>query len=55
MERVISIDHYTPRCREAAARSVRLRHRRAADERCERGGLLRRCRPMEPGATRRPD
>jgi hypothetical protein len=53
MERIIGIDHYTPRCRRVTAGSERLRHRRAADKRCERGGLLRQCRPVEPGRERR--
>jgi hypothetical protein len=55
MERVISIDQYTPRRREAAVRSERLRQRRAAYERCERAGLLRQCRPVEPGREGRLD
>jgi hypothetical protein len=53
MERVIGIDH--PGCwtRTGAQRAEeRLRHRLAAQERCVRAGLLRRCTPVSPGAIR---
>ena len=52
MERVIGIDHQGGWSHEEAVRAERLRHRRAAEERCVRAGLLRRCTPVAPAATR---
>jgi hypothetical protein len=53
MERVIGIDHLGGWTRAGALRDEeRLRHRRAAQERCARAGLLRRCSPVSPGAIR---
>ena len=43
MDRIISIDHLGGWSRDETMKAERLRHRRAADERCERAGLLRRC------------
>ncbi len=51
MDRVIGIYHESGRIRDDAGRAARLRHRRAAEERCVRAGLLRRCTPGEPGAA----
>jgi hypothetical protein len=48
MERVIGIEHQGGWAREQA-RAERLRHRRAAADRCVRGGLMRLCRPDTPG------
>jgi len=52
MERIIGMEHQGGRVRTEQVRAERLRHRRAADQRCVRGGLLRQCRPVEPGRTR---
>ena len=52
MERIIGIEHQGDRVRDEQMRAERLRHRRAADRRCVRGGLLRQCRPVEPGRTK---
>jgi hypothetical protein len=51
MERVISIEHRGVWTRDEHARADRLRDRRAAEERCERTGLLRRCSPVPPGTA----
>ena len=51
MERIVSIDHQGGWTRDDTVRAERLRHRRAAAERCVREGLLRRCAPVPPGAT----
>ena len=51
MERIIGIDHLGGWTREDTVKAERLRHRRAAAERCERAGLLRRCAPVPPAAT----
>ena len=51
MERVIGLDHQGGWSRDEALRAERLRHRRAAEERCVRAGLLRRCSPVAPGPT----
>jgi len=48
MERIISIEHIAGPARAADVRSERLRHRRAAQERCVRAGLLRHCTPVPP-------
>ena len=53
MERVIGIDHMGGWSRDEHMKAERLRHRRAADARCERAGLLRRCTPVPPGTVRR--
>ncbi len=49
MERIVSIDHIGGSARDEPVRAERLRHRRAAEERCVRAGLLRRCAPVPPG------
>ena len=51
MDRVIGMEHQSGSIREDVLRAERLRHRRAADERCVRAGLLRRCTPVAPGAA----
>jgi hypothetical protein len=48
MERIVSIDRVGDRACDEASRSERLRHRRAAQERCVRAGLLRLCTPAPP-------
>lgn len=48
MDRTVSIDHTAGSARDENTRAERLRHRRAADERCVRAGLLRRCTPVPP-------
>jgi hypothetical protein len=53
MERIIGIEHQGSWFRDERMKAERLRHRRASDERCERAGLLRQCRPVEPGRERR--
>ncbi len=55
MDRIGSIDHIADSAREESVRAERLRHRRAAQERCVRAGLLRRCTPLPPdgGGCRR--
>ena len=53
MERVIGIEHRGGWVRDDQMRAERLRHRRAADERCERSGILRSCAPVAPGRERR--
>jgi hypothetical protein len=53
MERIIGIEHRGGAAREDQTRTERLRQRRAADERCERTGVLRRCTPVVPGRERR--
>jgi hypothetical protein len=50
MERIAGIDHLGGWSREDAMKAERLRHRRAAAERCARAGLLRRCTPVQPAA-----
>jgi hypothetical protein len=52
MERVIGIDHRGGRTRDSQMRAERLRHRRAAEARCVRAGLLRLCGPVPPGTAR---
>ena len=51
MERVIGMEHQGGWIRDDGPRAERLRHRRAAEERCVRAGLLRRCTPVAPGAA----
>ncbi len=53
MERIIGMEHQGGWVRDEQMKAERLRHRRAADERCERAGLLRQCRPVEPGRESR--
>ena len=53
MERIIGIEHYGGWARDEQAKAERLRHRRAAEERCQRTGVLRRCTPVTPGQERR--
>jgi hypothetical protein len=53
MERIIGIEHQGGWTRDAQTRDEHQRHRRAADERCERTGVLRRCTPVVPGQERR--
>jgi hypothetical protein len=53
MERIIGIEHQGGWTREDLAKAERLRQRRAANERCERAGVLRRCAPVAPGQERR--
>ena len=53
MERVIGIDHAGGWSRDETMKAERLRHRRAAAERCARAGLLRRCTPVPPAAVAR--
>ncbi len=48
MDRIVSIDHIAGSARDENVRCERLRHRRAAEERCVRAGLLRRCAPVPP-------
>jgi hypothetical protein len=52
MERIIGIEHRGGWTRDQARTEWR-RHRRAAGERCERTGVLRRCTPVAPGQERR--
>ena len=52
MERVIGIDHRAAGAATSSMKAERLRHRRAAEARCVRAGLLRRCAPVPPGAVR---
>ena len=52
MERIIGLDHLGGWSRDETTQAERLRHRRAAEKRCVRGGLLRRCTPVPPGARR---
>jgi hypothetical protein len=52
MERIIDIEHRGGWVRDEQIRAERLRHRRAAGERCRRSGLLRRCSPVVPGQER---
>jgi hypothetical protein len=49
MERIYGIEHHGGWVRDEQSKAERLRHRRAADERCERAGLLRQCRPVKAG------
>jgi len=49
MDRIVRIDHIAGSARDDDVRYERLRHRRAAEERCVRAGLLRRCAPAPPG------
>ena len=49
MERIVGIDHQGGWTRDDELMAERLRHRRAAAERCARVGLLRRCAPVPPG------
>jgi hypothetical protein len=51
MERVIGIDHLGGWSRDDSMKAERLIHRRAAEARCVRTGLLRRCTPVPPGAA----
>lgn len=54
MNRIGSIDHIVNSALDEHVRAERLRHRRAAQERCVRTGLLRRCTPVPPdGGGRR--
>ncbi len=53
MERIIGMTHRGGSFRDERLKTERLRHRRAAGERCERAGLLRQCRPVEPGRESR--
>jgi len=53
MERIMGIEHRGGWGRDARASSDRLLHRRAAEARCERTGVLRRCTPVVPGQERR--
>jgi hypothetical protein len=53
MERIIGIDHCGGWSRDETTQAERLRNRRAAAERCERVGLLRRCVPVPPDAVGR--
>jgi hypothetical protein len=48
MDRIVSIDHTATSARDEDLRAERLRHRRAAEERCVRAGLLRLCTPAPP-------
>ena len=48
MERIAGIDHLGGWSRDDAMKAERLRHRRAAAQRCARTGLLRRCTPVQP-------
>ena len=52
MERIIGMEHRGGWVRDEQLRAERLRHRRAADRRCVRGGLLRQCRPVMPGRAK---
>ena len=49
MERIIGLEQQGGWSRDEQVKAERLRDRRAADERCQRAGLLRQCRPVEPG------
>ena len=51
MERITGMDHLGGRSRDDALKAERLRHRRAAAERCARTGLLRLCTPVPPAAA----
>ncbi len=51
MERVISIEHRRGWSHDEQLRAERLRHRRAAEERCVRSGLLRLCAPVRPAGA----
>lgn len=51
MERITGIDHRGGRGRDDVMKAERLRHRRAAAERCARTGLLRRCTPVPPAVA----
>ena len=51
MERVIGMDYRSRWRRDDAVKAARLRHRRAAEQRCVRAGLLRLCGPVPPGAA----
>jgi hypothetical protein len=53
MERIIGIEHNAGWSRDEQMAAELLRHRRAADERCERTGVLRRCTPVVPAQERR--
>jgi hypothetical protein len=53
MERIIGMEHQGGWVRDEQVKAERLRHRRAAGERCERSGVLRRCTPVAPGQERR--
>lgn len=48
MDRIMSIEHVGDSAREESFRAERLRHRRAAQERCVRAGILSRCTPAPP-------
>jgi hypothetical protein len=52
MERIIGLDHRGGWSRHDDLKAERLRHRRAAEARCVRSGLLRLCGPVPPGARR---
>ena len=52
MDRIVSIDHVGGWSRDETMKAERLRHRRAAEKRCARAGLLRRCSPVPPDAGR---
>jgi hypothetical protein len=54
MDRVIGIEYRRSWTGDARVRAERLSDRRAAAARCERAGLLRRCRPVDPGREARP-
>ena len=53
MERITGIDHLGGWSRDDAMKAERLRHRRAAAQRCARTGLLRLCAPARPAAAGR--
>jgi hypothetical protein len=53
MERIAGINDLGGLARDEVTRAERLRHRRAAAERCERTGLLRRCATVPPRAVTR--
>jgi len=48
MDRIGSIGQVGGSSRDERNRAERLRHRRAAEERCVRTGLLRLCAPVRP-------
>ena len=51
MDRIVSIHHVGDSARDENVRTERLRHRRAAEARCVRAGLLRRCTPVPPDGS----
>ena len=51
MERITGIDHLGGWSRDDAMKAERLRHRRAAAERCARTGLLHLCTAVRPAGA----